>query len=384
MTKKVYSIVLNPFTHDSRVWKQATSLSKNGYDVEVLAMHEPGLPIEENINGVQVHRVKLRSKNWSKNFYVQILKYFEFCVRAWIRCRKDADIIHCNDLGTLPIGHVLKKISTKQIKVVYDAHEYETETMGMHGRRKKIAKAVEGFLVRYADSVITVSGKIADAYVQDYGISRPMVLYNAPFLEQLEQTDLFRKELGIEAGTRIFLYQGALADGRGIHALIECFANQNDSRSVLVFMGYGALTKQVEAAARDNDRIFFHPAVPPETVLRYSASADFGISFIEDRCLNYRYCLPNKIFEYVMAGIPICVSNLPEMREFVESQGVGLVAAENSVAGLTEMLDRALNADYRLLRENVERSRKQYCWENEERELLSLYDGPVKGSENSP
>ena len=87
--------------------------------------------------------------------------------------------------------------------------------------------------------------------------------------------------------------------------------------------------------------IYFHKAVSPDVLLDYTSSADFGISTIEDSCLSYRYCLPNKMFEYLMAGIPVIVSNLYEMKRLVESNMVGTVAKENTSDVLKEAIKEA-------------------------------------------
>jgi len=127
--KKVVSIVLNNFKNDSRVLKENISLQNAGYDVQVVALWEDGVKEQEIIQNIPVHRVKLKSKNWSKNKFVQLIKYFEFLYKA-SREYKNTDIIHCNDLNALPVGVIIKKFYNKNIKIVYDAHEHESYRAG--------------------------------------------------------------------------------------------------------------------------------------------------------------------------------------------------------------------------------------------------------------
>jgi len=122
--KKVISLVLNNFKNDSRVLKENISLKKAGYEVQVVALHEEPLKEFDNVQNIPVHRIKLKSRGWSKHKIVQLLKYFEFTYKV-IKQYKDSDIIHSNDLNTLPIGVIIKKFFNKDAKIVYDAHEYE-------------------------------------------------------------------------------------------------------------------------------------------------------------------------------------------------------------------------------------------------------------------
>ena len=124
--QKIISIVLNNFKNDSRVLKECISLQNAGYDVKVVALHDEGQKEFERIQNIPVHRIKLRSRGWSKNKIIQLFKYFEFIYRV-VKEYKDSDIIHCNDLKALPIGVLIKKFYNKNVKIVYDANENYVE-----------------------------------------------------------------------------------------------------------------------------------------------------------------------------------------------------------------------------------------------------------------
>ncbi|MBE0472500.1 MAG: glycosyltransferase, partial [Methyloprofundus sp.] len=159
---KIANIVLNDFTNDSRVLKTSRTLSDLGYSVTVVAMHKTGLLDQEVIGDIALDRIKLISRPWPKLKPIQFLKYLEYVVRAVWRYRK-TDICHCNDLNSLPIGLLIKFLG-KNVKVVYDCHEYETEINGLKGIQKALKKLLERFLIRFADEVITVSDSIANEY----------------------------------------------------------------------------------------------------------------------------------------------------------------------------------------------------------------------------
>jgi glycosyltransferase involved in cell wall biosynthesis len=368
--KKVTSIVLNNFTNDSRVLKEAISLQKGGYDVTVVALHEEPLKEFEEVDGIRVHRIKLKSRNWGKVRAIQVLKYFEL-IYILIKLYRRSDILHCNDLETLPLGVILKKIN-KKIKIVYDAHEYETETHYSKGLRKKIAQKLERALIGHVDALLTVSDKIAQEYVRLYKIDKPALVLNTPWLQEIEKRDHFRDHFAIEPSKTIFLYQGALNEGRGIEQILETFKSLD--KGVIVFMGYGILETLIKEYAQKYKNIFFHEAVAPNVVLEYTSSADFGLSLIEDSCLSYRYCLPNKMFEYTMVGIAVIVSNLPEMRRVVEEYGVGVVVKEKSAEGLKEAITEAIEMDKEQLARGIERLKSKYNWQEQEKILLKVYN----------
>ncbi len=368
------NIVINDFTNDSRVLKSSKSLSELGYDVKVVAMHNQGLPETEQENGFAVQRIKLVSRGWSKQKFVQIVKYLEFVVRAFFTCFK-SNALHCNDLNALPIGVLIKIFRFGSPRLVYDAHEYETELKDLKGIEKTLKKILERFLIPFADEVITVSNSISDEYARIYNIKKPKVVLNCPYYINEQRHDVFRKELGIREDQVIFLYQGGLSKGRGIEILLESFKKSSNHKHVLVCMGYGPLEDLVREEADKHPSIYFYPAVSPQVLLTYTSSADFGILFYEDVCLNHRFCSPNKMFEYLMAGIPVIASNLFEMKRLVEKYEVGVVAVRNDPEGFGLAVQKAMAADYDLLTKNVSTVRKQFCWEEQQKILQEAYIG---------
>ena len=365
--KRVTLIVLNNFTNDSRVLKEAISLQNAGYDVKVVAIYEDGLEEFEEIEGIFVHRMKLKSKEWSKSGVVQLFKYFEFLYRA-VKEYKKNDIIHCNDLNALPIGFLIKKFFNKNAKIVYDAHEYETQRHGMNSVQTSVLRRLESYLIKYANRVITVSPSIALAYAKGYSIEKPALVLNTPFYKELSRKkNLFREKFNIGKDTTLFLYQGVLNRGRGIETLLEVF-EKIEKDVAIVFMGKGVLEPIIKESANLSKKIYLHESVPPTVVLDYTSSADFGFSLIEDSCLSYRYSLPNKMFEYIMVGLPIIVSDLPEMKLVVEKYKVGVVVKESIEKAIKEALEINIEDN------NFEKARKVYNWKEQEKVLLGVYN----------
>ena len=405
--KKVISIVLNPFTNDSRVLKENITLLNAGYDVEILALFKDGidgLKEQEDVQGINVRRLRrnpmtnIKTKTTQKeniknegrikwfvrvtfNIIKKVLKLFGVNLslyKLFIQFAKEAkgaDIIHCNDLYTLPMGVIVKKFYNKDVKIVYDAHEFETEVNGLKGRKKLFKKILEKLTISYADKVITVSDAIANEYAKMYNIEKPALVLNTPNYQKIDKKNIFREELGIKDNQTIFLYQGGFSKNRGIEILVDTFKNIKDPNSVIIFMGYGPLEDFVQESAKEYNNIYFYPAVTPDVLLDYTCSADFGILFYENNCLNHYYCSPNKMFEYLMAEIPVIASSLYEMKRLVENNSIGIVANENTSEGLQDAIENAVVLDKVVLQENIQKVKKVYNWEEQEKVLLDVYNG---------
>ena len=376
---KVLSIVFNELTNDNRVLNQAFSLVSNGYNVTLLGIQiDLKNPLEETINRLKIRRVRLTYKNpliyrvpFLKFFYRNIDLFFTF-----FRITSSGfDVIHCHDLNTLQYGVRVKLFKGKKVKLVYDAHEYETQRNGLHGWWWRYVKIKERFLIRFCDRVITVSETIADEYVRLYGIKRPAVILNCPILrtEEVERRDLFREKFGISTEQRIYLYQGYLYPGRGIEVVLKAFDKLNLSDSVLIFMGEGTLTDYIRSHEKFGKSVFIHPFVSGEVLLGYTSSADCGIAFIEDISLSDRYCLPNKLFEYIAAGLPVITSGLPDLKKFIAENKVGVSAPTNDESGFIEAFKQMSDLDSEELDKHINKARSRYNWSTQEKVLFDLY-----------
>ncbi|MNR18243.1 hypothetical protein D3C85_1349630 [compost metagenome] len=138
-------------------------------------------------------------------------------------------------------------------------------------------------------------------------------------------------------------------------------------------MGYGPMAGVIQQAASEHPNIFYHPAVSPDVLPAYTASADVGLCLIENLCLSYYYCLPNKLFEYLMAGLPVLVSDLQELRRFVQEHPVGQIVLQSDSTAIREavmaMDDAAIDSHTQAALE----ARTQFHWQAQERVLLEVY-----------
>lgn len=370
-------IVRNSVIHDSRVLKEtATLLAYSKFtEVEIAGFEECGLAEHEDIEGRHLWRVPLASRGLPKDLISQLLKYAEW---RWRLIRKYRDVplsvIHCHDLEPLPIAARLKRLTGARL--VYDAHELETERSGLRGLRQALARFTERRYMNWVDAVITVSPSIRDWYLRAYPGVPVTLVRNVPERPRsaVIPVDL-RTRLNVPSEVLLFIYLGGLGRGRGIENMLAAFGAQQVTHHLLV-MGNGALREKVVAASAACPRIHYLPAVPPDQVLAHAAGADIGISLIEDVSLSYRYCLPNKLFESVLAGLPVLVSALPDQAAFVASYRAGWVTP----ADLTSVVASLVSIDrdkWSKVRNGLAERSCELGWHNEATVLLSLYDSLV-------
>jgi glycosyltransferase involved in cell wall biosynthesis len=169
--------------------------------------------------------------------------------------------------------------------------------------------------------------------------------------------------------------------GRAISILLQVFDGSVAKNIDFVFMGYPASTQSgrdtlalILKNAEKSKNIHFHESVSSNSLKDYTSSADMGFCLIEDHCLSYRYSLPNKFFEYAMAGLPILVSDLPEMRKLVEKYNCGVICESVTPEGIVKGLKELLGQDLKKLGENSRKMAEDHSWEVQEEKLIKLYD----------
>jgi len=373
--KRVASIVLNNFIRDNRVLKENISLQNAGYKTCIIALHDKDLLEEELVEGVRVKRVKINKIYRGKSFIISGLKYFSFLYRAF-KLTKSYDIIHCNDLETLPVGY-FRKLINKKTKVVYDAHEFEIfRSNNSHPSRIWLNKLIEKWFIKSANAVITVSDSIADEYVKLYNIPRPYLIYNCPSISYSDNNktyNLFGEKFKLRSDQKIFLYQGGLTFGRGIDSIIETFSKMNTDKYVSIFMGFGSYISKIEAAAKESNNIYLHPAVEMKEIDKYSKSADWGLITTEPISINNDLSLPNKLLEYVMAEIPILAFPTKEIKNMIEKMKIGIVTDDFTVESFTKAIELASKMDTNTYKEQLIKMKHKYNWENQEKLLIEIY-----------
>lgn len=353
---------------DNRVHKVATSLQNMGFEPVLVGRILPeSRPVERTY---PTHRMKLLFRKGP-------LFYFEYNVRLFF-CLLflKIDVFVANDLDTLPANYLVSRLRRKPL--VYDSHEYFTEVPELVNRPrvKAIWTKIEMALVPKVNAAYTVCESIAEVYRNKYGVDFKVVR-NLPVRAKSSNSDPMTRSHRITSDTpKIILYQGALNLGRGLEDTIK--AMQFIDGAELWLAGDGDLTqnlKELAVALNLESKVKFLGRLPLQELNEVTRKADLGISLEEDLGLNYRFALPNKLFDYIQAGVPVLVSDLPEMRRIVEDSGVGTYLEFSQRSELAEAIRDALFNDEKrkVWFENMARAAIQLCWENEEKVLRGIY-----------
>lgn len=370
----ILHIVRNTVTHDSRVLKETGSILRRfpKRKLVIAGFHGKNCLEQELIGERLVARRRLATRLLPKDLFSQSLKYIEWrhrLINAY--SHEPLQIIHCHDLEPLWIAVGLKKKTGA--KLIYDAHELETERSSSRGIRRALSRFQEKYLMPYVDNLITVSPSILDWYAQRYPSTHMSLVRNIPQNINSNVPALpLRTELGVPDQALLFLYLGGIGKGRGVETILEGFSSKEVKHHVL-FMGSGPLLGQVKSYAQRCHRIHYQPPVVPDEVIAYARGADVGLCMYEDICLNHRYCLPNKLFESVLSGLPVLASNLPDQAKIVRDHQAGWVIPQNGAA-LKEFLCQLDAFAAKQIRLGLADRVKDLRWENEERVLLDIYE----------
>lgn len=367
-------------TNESRIIKQSQSLiaSKKYSKILILGRHDDSnIPDGEKIsNEIEIHRIRLVLNKYSSNAFIRTLKFCEWFFKLYQHTKKcKINLLVAHSLMALLPSVIIKKYQ-KNSYLHYDAHELETER-GQGKLFKVFLRFLEKKLIKRADSMTVVSESIASWYEENYQVLKPTVVLNCPSINsKLEShSNYFKNKLNIPDDNMLFIFLGSFAKGRGIDLLLKVFSElKTTSRNKhIVFVGYGLMKERIEKYSLDYSNIHYHPAIPIEKVLELTSSADVGCSMFEDFSLSYRYCLPNKLFEYLFSGLPVVVSDTIEQKNFVNNHGCGwVVPSEKCIDNFTKFVDDISFDEIFKFQENISKVSSEVNWEKESKKFLEL------------
>jgi glycosyltransferase involved in cell wall biosynthesis len=324
-------IYFNRLTNTTRTLRFARTFLHTGRVDRVLMVgfKEDGTSDREVISpGLDIVRISVNSLSFLPWRARRILGVLLWSLRMiWrfrkIRCRS----ITAHSLAALPAAVALSKLTGGVL--FYDAHELETERNQWSKGLKRVARFTERRLISYTNEVIVVSDLIADWYRVNYELETVTTIRNLPETTTNAKcrTGLLRTALDLPQDAFLVLYQGRIGPGRGLDMVLRVF-EQMPRDFHLVLMGPSGMGPWFEAFKSrriDAPNIQILPPVDPDELVDYTADADVGLCLIEDTCLSYRYCLPNKLFEYMHAGVYVIASDLPELRDYITRLKAGTV-----------------------------------------------------------
>ncbi len=379
-----------------RILQEADSLTDAGYDVSILTRSPDDRDEKGTVDGLKVEWVAVRGRDprfdrlyrlagitrgsqvaalWSV-----LTGRHTYTMRALPRALAyRADIYHAHDLNNFEVAYRAAGRSGAQL--VYDAHELFPEMANRWVRlRKRYWSRLEGRLLPRADLAITVNELIAEEMARRYKVKPLLVLLNCPdpppTFDPAGRYNLIREQLSLSAETPIVLYQGWMSEGRGLENLVRSAPMLREGAAV-VFMGYGEYQAALERLAAESGagRVHFIPAVPQRDLLAYCASADVGVIPYQAVDLNNYYTSPNKLFDFIQAGLPIVASDLPYVRKVVVGDDLGVVAKLDrpedyaaAINGVLSLPDQAAR-----LHDNLRRAAPKYTWSAQAAKLGGAY-----------
>jgi glycosyltransferase involved in cell wall biosynthesis len=361
--------------YDTRVLREANALVGGGHEVTVVHLPPPGSDGELEGLPFELKAATLPRGRRRLPHAVRLAAEAARLAQRGASARPDA--VHAHDAAMLLPGLLAARRSGA--KLVYDSHELATGVPYRGRSWAAVVTAIERLGAPRADGVITVSDGIAAELKRRYRLARaPTVVRNVPDLPPpgARPAPDLREQLAI-GDSPLVLHQGALAAGRGGETLLRAVAMLDGVH--LLFLGatgpYAERLRASAAAAGIAARTHMLPPVPPEGLLSYTAQADVGVSLLEDDCDNHRMALPNKLFEYVAAGLPVVVADLPEAATLVRERGIGWCADPADPESVASALRSALAARGDAgLRRRLAAARRDLRWEPESRRLLDLYE----------
>lgn len=295
---------------------------------------------------------------------------FNFRLFCALLLSRNPALLIANDLDTLPSVFLTSRL--RKIPLIYDSHELFTQVPELIHRKRtqRIWKGIEGLLLPRIRNAVTVSYPIAEIYRRLYGV-RFKVVRNVP--RRIEKP--VKRQLPSEfQGKQLIIYQGALNVGRGLELMIEAMHFLENTK--LLIVGQGDIEEELKAKAEKeglDKKIDFLGRISPDDLAPLTAACDLGISLEEDMGLNYRYALPNKLFDYIQARIPVLCSALPEMARIVETYGVGIATRERNpeqLASIVRYMLKERSAGAWL--DALEKASEVLCWEAESEIYLDL------------
>lgn len=303
-------LCLNYIKNDARALNLANSLTKLNKKVAVICLKD-----KENINfGFDLYSLDIAN---SIRLYKKMMFFAYMTFKDLKNIRSKYYL--ASELYSLPAARILHRRNGGML--VYESREIFSAIGETHNKplRQMIFTKIESFLIKYVDSVI-VSGNLDELYLKNIFPKHINyhIIMNVPFKKEIIKSDLLRKEFNINSNYKILLYQGMLMTGRGVEVAIKSMTYLDSC--ALVIMGNGGIEPNLKELTRElglESRVFFKSFVPYVELHQWTCSADIGLVLFEPISDSYQLALPNKLFEYAMAGLPSISTKLPAIKEVI-------------------------------------------------------------------
>lgn len=371
----VCMVVFTELSSDFRVFRAASALTEAGHQISIVAGSAAGTgSLSADWNHFDVHLIPV---DRTASLRLSYLRFWRRARLAMTDLRADA--FHAHDLDTL--WPAAKAAATCDAALIYDSHELWTEQSAVASRPaiRLFWSRLEARLIKRVDAVIAVSASIARVLEEQHSLlpRSVAVVHNMPPFRPRVNSTRIRSELQLDPSCPVVLYQGGFLTDNGLAEQIE--AMRVVRKGVLVLLGGGPMEEALRHQVRDaalSDRVYFLPRVPFGDLHEYTCSADIGLCMIKPSGRSFELSMPNKLFEYFMAGLPVLGGQGPEIRTMIEATGAGEVVADVAdpvaVGTAVEQLltDESRRHTYG---QAALAAARQYNWEREAPRLCEVY-----------
>ncbi|MFO0356936.1 MAG: glycosyltransferase [Sphingobacteriaceae bacterium] len=364
--KRAVVSVINDLVSDVRVKKTCDELTLLGYDVLLIGRKLP--------SSLDVPKWSFKTKRMNLMFHKGVLFYLFFNVRLFFNLLvKKADLLVANDLDTLLPNYLVSKL--KGIPLIFDSHEVFCEVPELQKTpfKKRIWQRLEAFVIPKLNYAMTVNESIAQYFETKYHTKFNVVRNIPPSIKNI--THKTKKDLGIPEDKRMIILQGAgINIDRGAEELIEAMTFLSDV--VLFIIGSGDVWPILEKKVNElnlSDRVKLIKKLPKADLINYTIHADLGLSIDKPTNLNYQLSLPNKVFDYIDAEVPILATRLKEIEALIIKHKIGAFIESHDPKHIADAINNALNlASIKAWKENTKLAKKVLNWEEERKVLINL------------
>lgn len=357
---------------DNRILKELGALADTGlYNITCIGISSNN-GASQSCHKLDAKIISLRLITNLPKWVSRPIRHFLMLTEFYIRLLREGikvkpNIIHCHDTMVLPVGLIIKIIT--KAKLIYDAHELESNRNGQTKMLAKVTFFIEKKCWSKIDHFITVSNSIISWYEKEFGVKSNSLILNSPLIRKFNSVpnNYFHNLYSISTDKLVFVYLGILSSGRGIDYILDAFS-QGTIESHIVFIGYGEMGSKIKEFSLKYSNIHLHDAVPHEEIVATVKNADVGLCLIENVSLSDFYCLPNKLFEYIFAGLPVLASNFPEISNLVKEHHLGNVCDVNFKSIHAEVSKMEKNHP-----ERIASNLSELGWEKQSEKLRKAY-----------